>query len=106
MVAPDGPGLVYVALDAVVAVRPEPGAGAAASGDRAVATDLVLLDVLAAAAPDRPRVQLLARGGTDVVAGELVAVGADVVSVRLDGDRRAACFVAAQSLAVALFTSG
>lgn len=72
----------WVATAAVATVRPGSGAGAAA-GDR-VAADLTLLDALALVAPDRPRAAFVVGGG-DTVAGELLAVGTDVVSVRLDG---------------------
>lgn len=72
----------WLATVAVATVRPGPGAGAAA-GDRAAA-DLTLLDALALVAADRPRAAFVVEGG-DTVAGELLAVGSDVVTVRLDG---------------------
>ena len=71
-----------------------------ASGDRPAPLDLTLVEVLSGLAPDRPRVVLVAGG--EVVAGDLVAVGADVVSLRLDGGGRRLCYVAGASLEEAL----
>lgn len=76
-----------LAFSAVATVRPEPGsrAGDAASG-RAAPVAATLVEVLAGLAGDRPRVRVvLDGGGGDAVAGELRSVGADVVTLRLDG---------------------
>ncbi len=48
-------------------------------------------------AHDRMRMTLVTRGG-DVVVGQLLAVGADVVSVRLDGGAAEPCYVAAGAI--------
>jgi hypothetical protein len=90
-----GTGLVAVGgtwlrPDALVTVRPLASA-TAATGDRSPVTDLDLAGVLARMAPDRPRVVLLVPG--EPVRGELVAVGEDVVTLRLDGDDRAVAYV-------------
>lgn len=92
----------FVALAAIATVRPY--RAPPASGDR-VPSDTRLVDVLGAAAPDRPRVALVA--GTEVVAGELRAVGADVVTVQLDGPERPLAYVSSASISEAvLFRSG
>lgn len=90
-------GDVWLAIDGLVTIRPHPGERhAPATGDR-TAIDLLLVEALARAATDRPRVAVVTRGG-DAVAGELRAVGADVVTIRLDGDPRALCYVAAAAI--------
>jgi hypothetical protein len=90
---------VFVALRAVARVRP--GAAApAATGDRPVPSTTVLLDVLATAAAERPRVSLVVAG--EAVAGELRAVGFDVVTVLLDGPDRAPTYVAAVAITEAV----
>ena len=77
----------FLAFAAVATVRPEPGfrAGDAAS-ERAAPVGAALGEVLAGLAGDRPRVRIVVDGGGDAVAGELRSVGADVVTLRLDGE--------------------
>lgn len=87
-----------VRLRAIATVRPQAGERyVTASGDRASPLDLLLIEVLAGLAPDRPRVALVTDGG-ELVAGELRAVGVDVVTLRLDGDRATPCYVAATAI--------
>lgn len=80
---------VFLALAALSSLRPQPGwsEGSDASGGRAAPLDVSLGALLAGLAGDRPRVQVVA-AGDEPVAGELRSVGLDVLSVRLDGDRR------------------
>jgi hypothetical protein len=96
-------GDVWIALAAVATVRPNPGEHhPPASGDRHPATDLRLLEALAGIAPERPRLAIVTDGG-DVVAGELRSVGADVVTLRLDGGPRAgSCYVAGSAVRLVL----
>jgi hypothetical protein len=97
-------GSVLIALDAVVSVRPRAAARTAvASGDRPPPLDLTLREALADAVDDRPRVLLTSRGAAEPVAGELRAVGQDVVTLALDGDERNACIVALHSLSTVSF---
>lgn len=72
-----------VALDAVGAVRAI-GAPQLTGGDRGGSIDMSLAEALLAMAADRPRVVLVAAGVA--TAGELRAVGSDVVTVRADGE--------------------
>jgi hypothetical protein len=89
---------VHLHLPAIASVRPHPGERhVAATGGRRPARDLRLLEVLGRVAHDRVRVTLVTRGG-DVVAGRLLAVGADVVSVRLDGGAAEPCYVASGAI--------
>ena len=72
-------------------MTPEAGA-AEVAGDRAVALPIGLPEALAVLAEERPRVLLVTVAGTGEgaeggVAGELRAVGRDVVSMRLGGAR-------------------
>ena len=77
-------GEAWVALRAVTTVRPDPALRhEPAAGDRPT-VDLRLVEALARVAGERPRLALVLRGG-EVVAGELRSVGADVVTLRLDG---------------------
>lgn len=73
-------GDVWVRLSAIVAVL---GASSPAAGDRAP-SDVLLSEALHRIATERPRVALATPG--EVLAGELVAAGVDVVTVRLDGE--------------------
>jgi len=89
---------VWVSLQAVASVGAAPGAPAAA-GDRP-AVDLLLVEALARLVADRHDVAVVTVGG-DVVAGQLRAVGADVLSIRLGGDGGMAYVPSASVLEVA-----
>ena len=80
---------VFLASWAVSSVRPQPGfsEGGDSSGGRAAPLDVSLAALLAGLAGERPRVQVAA-AGDEPVAGELRSVGLDVLTIRLDGDRR------------------
>lgn len=81
--------LVALAGNGVTSVRPEPGSRAApAMGDRARAQDRTLLEVLDRAVSERRRITLGLDGSPEVVQGVLVAIGEDVVTLRLDGHDR------------------
>ncbi len=89
---------IHVRLSAIATVRPHAGEHhGAATGDRGPVLDRLLTEVLGRVAEERRRVTLVTRGG-DVVAGRLRAVGADVVSVDLDGGGRQSCYVAAAAI--------
>jgi len=93
----------YLRTEVVTTVRPhrrerhQP-----ASGDRTPPLDLFLGEALARAASGRPRVVVVTLG-SDVVAGDLLATGTDVVTVRLDGDARSLCYVAVNGIAEVTF---
>jgi hypothetical protein len=87
---------VLLALAGIASVRID-AAGPAPTGDRAVHVELGLAEALAALAAERPRV-LLVTTGAEGVAGELRAVGLDVVTVRLDGDRATDAYVPIPSI--------
>lgn len=76
---------VLVPLEAITTVRPVGAGGGAAAGHRAPALDLLLGEALDAMAGDLARVAVTAVGDPDPVAGDLEAVGDDVLTVRLDG---------------------
>lgn len=82
---------VLLALSALGVVRAAPTVDRAL-GDRMIATELRLADVLAELAADRERVRLVGASG-DTVAGELRGVGLDVVVVRTDGDPPGSAYV-------------
>lgn len=91
-----GGQLVALAGWAVTSVRPEPGSAAApAMGDRERAQDRTLVEVLDRAVAERRRVALSLDGSSEVVQGTLVAVGEDVVTLRLDGCDRDVVYVRA-----------
>lgn len=81
-----GAGGAWLRLAAVRSVR---ATGQGAAREDAVVADLDLAAVLARLVDDRPRLALFVGGG-EPVRGELVAVGEDVVTLRLDGDREVA----------------
>lgn len=96
-------GEVLLALAAVAAVRTAPLVDTAL-GERAVSTELRLADVLAELAAERARVLLVTVDGTESVAGELRAVGHDVVTIRSDGDPPATAYVAVGAIAEVTLT--
>ena len=81
---------VFLAAWAVSSLRPQPGWSAdsvEAAGARTAPLAVSLAALLGGLAGNRPRVQVVA-AGEEPVAGELRSAGADVLTVRLDGDRR------------------
>jgi hypothetical protein len=77
---------VHVAVDQVAAVQLDPSATrSVASGDRDAAQDRTLDEVLAAALEDRPTVVVVTRGDGEAHRGQLLAVGEDVVTLRVEG---------------------
>jgi hypothetical protein len=77
---------VHVAIDQVTAVQLDPTAvGGVAGGEREAAQDRTLDEVLAASLEERPVVVLVTRGDGEAHRGQLVAVGEDVVTLRVDG---------------------
>ena len=89
---------VLVPLDAVTTVRPahENRRTGPAQGARAPTLDLLLaeaLDAMAAADGPRTTVTIVLEADPDPVAGELEAIGADVLTVRVDGSPQTRTFV-------------
>lgn len=92
----------HLRLDCLATVLPsQDERHAPPTGDRAPVVDQLLVEVLGRAVDQRPRVVLIVRGGGRV-AGELRSVGADVVTVALDGGRQHLCFVAAATITEAV----
>jgi hypothetical protein len=81
---------VLLSLAAISSVRTAPLVEPAL-GERVVTTELRLTEVLTELAAERARV-LLVTGG-DLVAGELRAVGYDIVTVRTDAEPPATAYV-------------
>ena len=92
---PSGSELL-MALRAVTMLRA--GSAGLAVGERAVSTDLRLVEALAELAAERARVLLVAQRGGDAVSGELRSVGIDVVTVRADGDPPMPVYVRTESI--------
>jgi hypothetical protein len=89
---------VLLAYTGIGSVRPDsrsPGP----IGDRVVQAEIGLAEMLSVLAADRPRVLIITTPDADGVAGELRSVGRDVVTVRLDGEPRAAAYVAISAIA-------
>ncbi len=84
---------VWLRLDALETVRPEPGLDAPPASDaRMERQDLELVEVLARLVDERPSVRLVTRGSPEPVSGELRSVGADVATLR-EGGRGTTCYV-------------
>lgn len=86
----DGRPPVLIAMSAVTSVRPhaahaDPSRDIA--GGRPAPLDVSLVRLLGALAEERPRVQVSC-AGEEPVTGELRSVGRDLLTVRLDSDRR------------------
>ena len=80
-----GRGDVFVPVERLAVLRPAPG-DALPTGDRPVGIRLALGAALMELAADRPDV-IVATAGDDI-RGEMVSVGADVITVAVDGPRR------------------
>lgn len=94
----DGARLTVVASDAIAVVRPAPGDGAdPATGDRGPVVDLTFVEVLARLGAEPTPVAVGLRDG-DVVGGDLVATGADVLSVRVAPGGAGLAYVSAASV--------
>jgi hypothetical protein len=108
VVAERGGDSVLVRIGAIALVRPAPGGAPvdAARGDRAAALDLTLVELLDRLAGERPDVAV-SLDTADVVSGALVAVGADVLTVRLAAGDGGVAYVSASSVSsVRLTRSG
>jgi hypothetical protein len=87
---------VFLVAGAVTSLRPQPGWAEGveeATGGRTAPLAVSLAALLGGLAGERPRVQVVA-AGEEPVAGELRSAGVDVLTLRLDGDRRLAAHVA------------
>lgn len=83
----DGGATTLLAFEGVATLRPERGYQAAeAASERGAPVDAGLADVLNGLAGERPRVRIVVDGGGEALVGQLRAVGADVATVRLDGE--------------------
>ena len=96
---------VLVAERGLASVRTLPG-DAVTIGDRPVLTDLTLAETLAALADERARVLLVGHDADDALAGELRAVGADLVTIRLDGGGGTAYVSSSSVLELSVTVSG
>ena len=74
---------VAVRIDAIAVARPAPGAaGVLATGDRPAALDVGFTELLGRLVDEQPDVAIAFRTG-DSLTGQLVAVGADVLTIRV-----------------------
>jgi hypothetical protein len=89
---------VLLTFAGIASVRPDsrsPGP----IGDRALQAEIGIAEMLSLLAADRPRILIVTTADADGIAGELRSVGRDVVTVRLDGEPRAAAYVAISAIA-------
>ncbi|MEA3020103.1 MAG: hypothetical protein QOI47_1627 [Actinomycetota bacterium] len=97
---------VAIRLGAVTLVRPRPGSGASpASGDRAAALDLSLVELLARLSGAQPEVAV-ALGTGEIVAGSLLAVGVDVLTLRVAPGADGIAYCSAAAVSSVRFRSG
>ena len=86
--------LVLVLLAAVRTLRPEPGLPApAATGDRDLIVGRRIVEVLAEFVEERDRVVLGCEGWDEPLAGELIALGEDVLTLRVEGVERGTVYL-------------
>ena len=86
-------GVVLVPHRSVLAVRTAPEEPTVV-GDRALGTEVVLVDVIRELAADREPVRVVVAGGAEVLGGVLRSVGVDVLALRVDGQPPATVHVA------------
>lgn len=100
---PPSGALTYIRLDALLWARRLPGAGHGpepdATGDRPAPRDTTFSALVAGLAPNRPTVALAVAGEPALLHGELRGAGADVLTVRLDGDPPLTTYVATNRVA-------
>ncbi len=89
---------VLLSYAGIASVRPEQRS-TPPTGDRAVHLEATLDDALGILAEDRPRVLVVTLAGESGMAGELQAVGRDVVTLRLDGEPPSPVYVAISAIA-------
>jgi len=89
---------VLLTLESVTAVRTAPLVEATV-GEQVLTTTFRLAEVLGELAAERSRVLLVPADGDGAVAGELRAVGRDVVTVRSDGDPPGIAYVPLAAIA-------
>jgi hypothetical protein len=82
---------VLLHYSGIVAVRQEAGSSPA-FGDRTLALDTTLGEVLVGLAGGRPQVSVVMRDGNGLT-GQLRAMGRDVLTLRLDDERHSAAYV-------------
>lgn len=98
--------LVFVRLDRVAVVRPDPALRApTAQGERDAAHDLLLLERLAHWVDERPEVAVGLAGVADLVRGRLVAVAEDVLTL-VAGPDHAPTYLAADAIEVVAVDHG
>jgi len=85
--------VTLIALAAIALLRPAHGRDHEPMGERTAAVDVTLAEALAGLVGDRPDVHLVVTGVDEVVAGQLRAVGDDVVTVLVPGDPPASVYV-------------
>ncbi len=97
---------VAIRLGAVTVVRPSPGAGAStATGSRAAALDLSFVELVARMVDEQPDAAVALVTG-EVVAGDLLAVGTDVLTLRVAPGRDGIAYCSASAVASVRFRSG
>jgi hypothetical protein len=89
---------VLLTYAGIAAVRPE-GRAEAVAGDRPVSLHVGVAEALTVLAEDRPRVLVVTMADADGLAGEMRAVGTDVLTLRLDGAGRPTAYVPIPSIA-------
>ena len=95
-------GSTLVALGAVVAIRRPPGRAPveSPSGQRPAPRSSSFAVLVGELASDRPRVAIAARGEAALLTGELRSAGADVVTIRLDGEPACIAYVSLASVSL------
>ena len=102
-------GMSYVPLRSVVTIRRPPGSRSVETptGRRPAPRATTFAVLIGELALDRPRVAVAARGEPAVLTGELRRAGADVMTLRLDGDPPVVAYVSLESVStVTLLASG
>jgi hypothetical protein len=97
---------VAIPVASIATFRPVPGAGGrAATGDRPPAVDVGFVELLARVVDDQPDVAISLVTG-EVVSGRLLAVGADVVSVRVAAGDDGVAYCSASAVSSVRLHSG
>ena len=99
--------VTLIALAAIAFMRPTRPPATDPMGDRESAVTISLAETLATLAADQPDVQLVVTGVSEVVAGQLRAVGNDVLTLRVPGQPPGTAYVRLASVTeCSVFGSG
>lgn len=98
--------VVLVALDTLRSIRPEPGQAApVATGDRERSQDRTLVEALSLQVDQHREVVVSLREVADLLHGDIVGMGEDIITMRLGDQDRGAVYLPVSAIREIIFTT-